>query len=163
MAGGSKVTKLIFWFLGGGLAILILGNVVLLISNSKVSDRKTAVYLSGEKFYLDVAKTSSSQQKGLGGRSSIPQDGGMLFLFTRADRYPFWMKGMILSIDIFWLDGDKIVFIKGNAEPPPTGTPDAELEVFTPPVPADKVIEVMAGTAERLGIETGQRVNILLP
>ena len=31
---------------------------------------------------------------------------GMLFVFDQPGRYPFWMKNMKISLDIFWMNDD---------------------------------------------------------
>ena len=41
---------------------------------------------------LDYATTQTARELGLGGRAQIPDDYGMLFVFSKDDYYGFWMK-----------------------------------------------------------------------
>ena len=58
---------------------------------------------------LIVARTQAAKEHGLGGRSSLPVDTGMLFVFDRAANYGIWMKDMLFSIDIISLDANFVV------------------------------------------------------
>ncbi len=42
---------------------------------------------------IEVADTSQSRARWLGGRTSLASDSGMLFIFDKADQHKFWMKG----------------------------------------------------------------------
>lgn len=126
------------------------------------SVRLARAFLAGREFQLEIADTPPLRAQGLSGRASIPANGGMLFLFPRPDRYTFWMKDLRFPIDIFWLRGATIVFVKENAPPPASGTPDGALERFRPHELADRVIEVPAGTARELDVRAGQEVKLLL-
>lgn len=118
--------------------------------------------LGGEIFSLETADSDVLRERGLSGRDSIPPQGGMLFLFPRPGRYAFWMKNMRFAVDIIWLRGDRIVFIQKNAAPPAAGTA-GNIPRYISSEDADKIIEIQAGTAERLGLGSGQQVKILLP
>lgn len=109
-----------------------------------------------------MADNETLRKLGLSGRNSMSPQGGMLFLFPNPGRHAFWMKDMRFAIDIIWLRGDKIVFIQKNAVPPAAGTA-GNIPRYIPSEEADKVVEVPAGAAKRLGLEYGQRVKILLP
>jgi hypothetical protein len=50
------------------------------------------VTIDNHTFTAEVATTSADQQIGLSGRTSLAQDRGMLFVFSKTDIYPFWMK-----------------------------------------------------------------------
>ena len=49
------------------------------------------VTIKDEAFTLDVAADEASRTLGLGGRETIPADGGMIFIFPRAEQQRFWM------------------------------------------------------------------------
>ena len=89
------------------------------------------------------------------GRREVPPGTGMLFLFPRPAREPFWMKGCLVPLDIAWLDArGQVVHLEENlppcrSEPCPTWAPDR---------PASMVIEVAAGEARRLGLVPGAMV-----
>ena len=53
---------------------------------------------------LQIADTTQKKELGLGGRTTLGERQGMLFVFTTLGRYAFWMKDMKIPIDIIWLD-----------------------------------------------------------
>jgi len=104
-----------------------------------------------KRFVLDVASTQASREKGLSGRTGLDQSHGMLFIFSEADNTCFWMKDMKFSIDILWFDQDqKLVHIAKDASPA-----SYPKESFCSPTATKYVIEVAAGTVERLGLKLG--------
>ena len=113
------------------------------------SSQKT-VQIGGKTIKVDVVDNEAAREKGLGGRSGLAADEGMLFVFQKDDIYPFWMKDMSFSIDIVWLSADKrIVYIAENV--PPSSYPST----FSPKTVARFVLELPAGYTSANKIEVG--------
>ncbi len=107
-------------------------------------------------FKVEIADTPAAQARGLSGRLRLPEDRGMLFIFNNLSMQSFWMVGMRFPLDIIWISGDRIVGISDNLLPAAvTGT-----RTYAPPEPIDKVLEINAGLAEKLGIRIGDLVEI---
>ena len=104
----------------------------------------------GVSLRIEVATTSAAQERGLSGRESMSGDYGMLFVFPKDGLYGFWMKDMLVPIDIFWLD-DKGQVVSIAREVAPSSYPD----VFYPSAPARSVLETAAGFARAHFIATG--------
>lgn len=103
-------------------------------------------------FHVDLAVTPAQRSHGLMFRKTMADDEGMLFLYTREAPRSFWMKNTYLPLDIIFLDRHGvIVSIAADARP---------LDETTIPsgAPAAGVLEVLAGTSRRLGLEPGDRV-----
>jgi uncharacterized membrane protein (UPF0127 family) len=83
-------------------------------------------------------------------RTSMPEDHGMLFQLNRQD-HVFWMHNTCISLDLLYIDGDRIVGIIDSA---PT-LDDGKQSVGTP---STDVLELNAGYAKRHGVRVGQRV-----
>jgi hypothetical protein len=114
------------------------------------STAPTTAQFCGVSLTLDYATTDAEREKGLGGRENVPDDYGMLFVFPKDDYYGFWMKDMLVPIDIFWLDNKgQVVFIVNDVDP--SSYPD----VFYPTVPIQYVLETTAGFAREHAITTG--------
>lgn len=105
--------------------------------------------------HYEIVTTLEEQERGLGGRKEIPDNYGMLFIFPRKDRYGFWMKDMLASIDIIWLSSDGTI-TKIDENVSPTSYP----EVYYPPEPLQYVLETQAGFATRNGWHVGTKVPI---
>jgi uncharacterized membrane protein (UPF0127 family) len=111
----------------------------------------TQVSIGKHTFIVDIAITASEKEKGLGGRKNLEEGHGMLFPFDHKERYSFWMKDMRFPIDIVWIRDNNVIDITKNA-PVATGP---YLPVYSPSSPANKVLELPAGTADKLGIKIG--------
>lgn len=110
------------------------------------------VTIGAKTISVKLATTSAEQEKGLGSVTSLPEDAGMLFVFTTPDLYGFWMKDTLIPLDMIWLDQDmKIVHIEKNVLPETFPT------VFKPESPALFVLEVNAGVAEKNNWQAGQK------
>lgn len=120
-------------------------------ANLKINDKTIKV---------ELADTPSKRSKGLGGRESLAENEGILFIFPKADKYPFWMKGLKFPLDFIWIKDDKVVDILPDIPPPTAGAPDSSLPIYSSKTEVDKVLEVNAGTAQQLNIKEGDTVKL---
>jgi uncharacterized protein len=116
----------------------------------------TKVIINNHQFYVDVAVTNPEKESGLGNRDSLEPDHGMLFTYDHKEKYSYWMKNMRFPIDILWIADNTIVDITKNI-PVDIKVP---LKIYSPIVPVNKVLELNAGTSDRLGIKAGNTVYI---
>ena len=86
-------------------------------------------------------------------RRSLAPDRGMLFDFARVQPISMWMQNTYIPLDMIFIRADgSIARIAENAEPLSTRTiPSGE--------PVLAVLEVIGGTAARLGVKPGDRVE----
>lgn len=140
-----------------------------------VSANVVPVQIAGKTFHLEVAADSPTQQKGLGGRTSIAEDGGMIFVFTPSQTtvQNFVMRDCPIDIDIMYLDGAGRVLttytMKAEAPRAKDGTEGKEgeftnqryeerLKRYSSRFPSPFVIELRAGTIDHLGVKEGDQV-----
>jgi uncharacterized membrane protein (UPF0127 family) len=104
-------------------------------------------------FGVEMAVTPEEQAKGLMFRKELPEGQGMLFDFHQEQPTSFWMKNTYVSLDMIFIRGDgRILRIAENTVP--------LSEALVPSGgPVRAVLEVVAGTAKKLGIAPGDRVN----
>jgi uncharacterized membrane protein (UPF0127 family) len=107
------------------------------------------------RFDLDIADTPELQHKGLGGRSSLTDDHGMIFPYSEAGVQCFWMKDMRISIDIIWVTSDKKV---GHIEK--SIAPETYPKTYCPEVDAQYVIELSSGMANKADLQIGDTLAI---
>lgn len=138
---------------------LIAGGFLILGSGLISKEKKGKVLIREQEFSVEIADNQMKQSRGLSGRAGLETNEGMLFLFSRADYQRFWMKDMVIPIDIIWIKGNKIVGFEVNAQPEP-GVKQGQLKKYLPPEAVDKVLEVTAGTVERLGIQVGDEIVV---
>lgn len=112
--------------------------------------------IAGETIQLEVARYPEQQAIGLMFRQSLADDRGMLFPFPVEREARFWMKNVPISLDMIFLNGDRIVDIATNV-PPCNSEP---CPVYGPEALVDGVLELRGGRAEELGIKTNDRILV---
>jgi hypothetical protein len=82
----------------------------------------------------------------------LPANQGMLFLFERPEFAAFWMKNTYLALDLVFIAPDGLVVnVARDAEP----FSESPIESVAP---VTAVLEVLAGTAARIGLAAGDQV-----
>ena len=105
------------------------------------------------RFTVELADTPGERSRGLMFRESMPADHGMLFDFQTEQPVAFWMKNTPLPLDMVFIDGSGTV-VQVAADT----TPYSEAAIPSRQ-PVRAVLELNAGTAERLGIGPGAKVR----
>ena len=124
------------------------------------------VRIAGVNIRVDLALTSTEQERGLSGRNILNNNEGMLFIFKYPGHYPFWMKDMNFPIDMIWLGEDlKVIYIKKDARPesyPATyGPEDVPTQVGIPTEVGTKyVLEVVSGFSDKNNLQVGDRAEL---
>lgn len=142
-------------------SILILGLSLFFIwrkDYNKSADLSLRAEISGHTLYLEIADTPVLQAKGLAGKVYLPDDYGMLFIWPQAQKRIFWMKDMLVPIDIIWIKGNKIVGIENNIQSE-QGVSDDRLKKYFSPGPVDKVIEVRANLTKEENFNPGDEIK----
>ncbi len=147
----------------GILAVLLLGAASFVYMSQKpenISTLKVAsVRIGSEVVSVEVADTDEARSVGLSGRASLKDGSGMLFVFEQEGFSGIWMKDMLFSIDIVFIDaGGRVLSVEENVSPSTyLQTPPA---VFSPPTPAKYVLELPQLYARAHGIVTGTKVMV---
>lgn len=132
------------------IALTILVTVVLL----QLKSNQKVLTVGHQIIVLDVAHTKLEREKGLSGRSNLPEDRGMLFDFEKPAKPCFWMKDMHFPLDILWINDHKeIVYIRRNVSPSTYPTSFCTTE------PAQYAIELNAGAAKKFDLNLGEPLN----
>jgi uncharacterized protein len=101
---------------------------------------------------IEIPETVAEQQAGLKFRSSVPERTGMLFLYGVGQEVTMWMKDTCVSLDMVFIRADgRVHHIEAGTEPlSQTVVPSRGAVVA--------VLELAAGSAQRLGLRPGDRV-----
>jgi len=145
----------------GFIIILILFSGFILLQLNKTNAPASKVTIDNQTFSVEVATTSAQLQQGLSGRTSLPKDQGMLFIFKTAAPYPFWMKDMKFPLDMIFINNNKIVTIFQNV-PAPKDPNTTNLPVYAPDGPVNQVLEINAGLAKTDNFKKGDTVTVKL-
>lgn len=109
---------------------------------------KTGVHV----FSVEVVANDSDRAKGLMFRKELPEGQGMLFDFQRDQEIAMWMKNTYIPLDMIFITANgRILRIAENTEP-------LSERIIPSGGPVRGVLEVIGGTARKLGIAPGDRV-----
>lgn len=107
----------------------------------------------------EVAAEPLRRSVGLGGRASLGEDEGMLFVYPRDEPRTFWMKDCLIPLDIAFLDRAGYVLNVATL-PPGAGLADADVRRASSSGPARFVLETNAGWFARAGVRAGARADL---
>jgi len=103
-------------------------------------------------FSVEMAANDDERARGLMFRKELPQGQGMLFDFKTEQDVAMWMRNTYISLDMIFIRGDgTIANIAENT------TPLSE-RIIPSRGPVKAVLEVIAGTAKKLGIRPGDKI-----
>jgi len=104
-------------------------------------------------FAVEMATTEQEKETGLMYRKELPDGKGMLFDFSPEQQVSMWMKNTYISLDMIFIRADgRILRIAEST------TPLSE-DMVPSGGPVRAVLEVIGGTAKKLGIAAGDRVG----
>jgi uncharacterized protein len=103
-------------------------------------------------FSVELATNDAERERGLMFRKELPEGRGMLFDFEREAPVAFWMHNTYIPLDMIFIRADgSILRIAENAEP-------LSDRLIPSGGPVRAVLEVIGGTARKLGIAPGDKV-----
>lgn len=144
----------------GVVVMVVVGAITYWISTSQTcrNFKEGTVTIGTRQFSVSIADDTAEQVRGLGGCSFIPEESGMYFVYNQPSQVAFWMKGMVIPIDIIWIASGQVVGIEEYVPVPADQKTDL-LPQYQPDQPVDAVLEIEAGGAERYGITVGAPVQ----
>jgi uncharacterized membrane protein (UPF0127 family) len=102
---------------------------------------------------IEVAESDREKAYGLMFRQSLGDSEGMLFPYPTAHEITMWMRNTFISLDMIFIRADGIVHrIETDTEPHSERIVASEGDVTG-------VLEMKAGSARRLGLNVGDRVE----
>lgn len=124
---------------------------------AKFESGSLAIVTGAERheFNVELASTPDQRSQGLMFRREMARDAGMLFDFgPRPRRASMWMKNTYIPLDMLFIKSD------GEIESIAERTTPHSLEAISSRGPVRYVLELIGGTATRLGIRPGDRVDL---
>jgi uncharacterized membrane protein (UPF0127 family) len=131
------------------IALLALGSAPL---HAQTALPEIALSIKGHKLTAEVAATDSSRMTGLMHRRMMPENRGMLFVFTYAQPQSFWMMNTYLPLSIAFIDEQGVIVNIDDMKPLTTDPhPSAK--------PAKYALEMNQGWFAKRGIKAGAHVD----
>jgi uncharacterized protein len=142
-------------------AITIAAALFLLVLGGCGPSRPTGVVFGereirvGDKIItVELAITPAQLEQGLKYRRSLPKDRGMLFLYSRPEVRPFWMKDTLIPLSIAFIDAEGRIINILQMEPD-----DGKMNHW-PDGPFLYALEMNRGWFEKNNIRAGDTVII---
>jgi len=109
---------------------------------------------------VEVAATQMEQERGLMFRTQMPENHGMLFVFTQPAVVNVWMKNTLLPLDVLFLSADgRIVSMLPNL-PPCLKDP---CRVYSSVKAGSYMLELNAGFIKNHQLAEGQQLRLPPP
>jgi uncharacterized membrane protein (UPF0127 family) len=144
--------------------------------DEKAGDQVQAVRIDGKTFFLEVVDEPQKRFRGLGGRTHIDDNGGMLFVFPRpigTNNGGFVMRDCPIPIDIIFIDASgRVINWHHMAPEPPRGPDEGEpgtfdnqkyedrLKRYPAEFPYQFAVELKGGTLEKLHLRKGEKLDL---
>jgi uncharacterized membrane protein (UPF0127 family) len=110
----------------------------------------------GFEVTLELAITPDELAQGLMFRPSLSENRGMLLIFSEERLPSIWMMNTLVALDLIYLDRNGVVVdVVTDAQP----CPSEPCPRFVPKAPAQAVLEIPAGGANRHGVVDGERLT----
>ena len=138
--------------LGAAIVVLVTLCVNPVAQAASIQPLEIATKSGVRVFSVEMATTEEEKQTGLMYRKELADGKGMLFDFSPEQQISMWMKNTYISLDMIFIRADgRILRIAENTEPLST-------KIISSGGLAKGVLEVAAGTAQKYGIQPGDRV-----
>lgn len=139
---------------------VVFGLVFLLFTAAIASESLVPLSIETRKtthqFQVEIAATEETRRQGLMFREALLPMHGMWFDFGKTQPVTMWMKNTPIPLDMLFVDEDGIICtIHRNAKPFSEALLRSSDDVRY-------VLEILGGSAERLGIRTSDQVTLPL-
>lgn len=108
--------------------------------------------IAGQKLSAEVAATNPERMQGLMHRRMMPENRGMLFVFTDVSRHAMWMENTYIPLSVAFIDSDGVI---ANIEDMKPHTRDAHPAVK----PVRYALEMNLGWFSKRGIKAGAKIE----
>ena len=105
------------------------------------------------RFAVELALDEKQRERGLMYRTEMAQDAGMLFFYPTEQEIVMWMKNTVLPLDMVFIKSDGTVY--DNA----LGAEPYSLDFIRSEGDVRAVLELNAGTVNRIGLKRGDKVR----
>lgn len=130
--------------------------IVLIVLASCQNETKAKIEINKNVYTVEVANSQEKRSKGLMFRKQLPENSGMLFVFSYEDYRYFYMKNTLIPLDIAFFNAQmEIVSIK-QMEPLDETTVASDRKAMY-------ALEMNRGFFEKKEIKVGDKMKLLTP
>ena len=133
------------------------------VSSRPAAPATQLVVINHLKFNMELALTPAQRTQGLSDRSSIAENGGMLFVFPKPENVRFVMRRCLVPIDIIFAKEDGTITAMYEMQVEPYDIDEDDLTLYPSHQPILYALEFKAGTLAKLGLKLGDKLNLSFP
>jgi uncharacterized membrane protein (UPF0127 family) len=116
--------------------------------------------LAKKEILVEVARTPEEQARGLMFRKNLPNDMGMLFIYSEEQRLSFWMKNTFIPLSIGFFDKNQALVDVQEMEPVKSEM-QSRIPTYQSVKPAKYALEMPPGWFKKNKIRLGDRFLML--
>jgi uncharacterized protein len=124
---------------------------VLVLSSCEYHLASMPITIDGHTFQVEIADTPQERERGLMFRKSMPDDHGMLFIFSGDQQLSFWMKNTEIPLAVAYVSEDGTIREIHHMKP-------HSLEPIESDHSVRYALELNDGTFAHLGISVGDKI-----
>lgn len=129
-------------------------SMLLIMLVSCKNETKAKIEINEKIYTVEVANSQEKRSKGLMFRKHLPENTGMLFVFSYEDYRYFYMKNTLIPLDIAFFNAQmEIVSIKQMEPLDETTVPSEKKAMYA--------LEMNKGFFEKKGIKVGDKIKLL--
>ena len=134
------------------LLLIALTTATLATTGARAQMPEIALTIAGHKLIAEVAATNPERMQGLMHRRMMPENRGMLFVFTDVSRHAMWMENTFIPLSVAFIDGDGVIT---NIEDMKPHTRDSHPATK----PVRYALEMNVGWFAKRGIKPGAKLE----
>ncbi len=134
------------------LLLLACAAITLTAGDVRAQMPEISLSIAGNKLTAEVAATDPQRMQGLMHRRMMPENRGMLFVFTNVSRHAMWMENTFIPLSVAFIDSDGVIT---NIEDMKPHTRDSHPAVK----PVRYALEMNLGWFAKRGIKPGAKIE----
>lgn len=150
------------------IAAVIIGivGVITIPKESKLDEvnfPRGTIKIDDKVLEVQIAETDAQKTRGLMFQNELPDDQGMIFVFSQEQIVPIWMLNMQFPLDIIWFDANgNVVHIEKNVAPCKSALETATCTVQNADGKKAKyVLEITAGFTDKFHVTENSKMQII--
>jgi uncharacterized protein len=150
------------------IAAIIIGivGVITIPADSKLAEVKFprgTIKIDDKVLDVQIAETDAQRTRGLMFQNELPDDQGMIFVFSQEQIVPIWMLNMQFPLDIIWFDANgNVIHIEKNVPPCKSALETVSCTVQNADGKKAKyVLEVTSGFTDKFHVTENSKMQII--
>lgn len=90
---------------------------IVLLPGDGIAAQFIEIKIAATSYRIELARSPDERRRGLMMRPDLGRSSGMLLVYPQAGDHHIWMKNMLISLRVYWIDSDFRVIDSQRLEP----------------------------------------------